>query len=234
MRITRSLIPVLALLLALADTTGAFAQDGVAPAEDGTLGGEPAATPPADDQTWQQTPAEGDAPPVDAGAQPAEAGAMPLAEPPDGVRFRGGGAFTLGGQFVTNNLGYKGLMFGVDGRLGVQLNNLVGIYVEPHLSFGRAHIDTGASQTIGIFNAIAMVDFTLFDALFVGAGIGYGIVQSAGGAALGFRVGGYPVKSVSEDHPRRKGLMVSFDMRTVFLGGATGIQTMAAVGYEAF
>jgi hypothetical protein len=158
-----------------------------------------------------------------------------VGEPPDGLRFRGGVAFTLGGEFVSS-VDFSALMFGIDGRLGVQINNLVGVYVEPHLSFGSAGGVSGLGATTSTFAALAMVDFTLFDALFFGAGVGYGIFNSPKGAAIGLRVGGYPVKSVSDDKPRRKGLMLSLDTRIVFLDGGygTGAQVMGAIGYEAF
>jgi hypothetical protein len=157
-----------------------------------------------------------------------------VGEPPDGLRFRGGVAFTLGGEFVSN-ADFSALMFGVDGRLGVQINNLVGVYVQPHLSFGHGDV-SGFGGTTSTFAALAMVDFTLFDALFFGAGVGYGIFNNPKGAAIGLRVGGYPVKSVSDDRPRRKGLMLSLDTRIVFLDGGygTGAQVMGAIGYEAF
>jgi hypothetical protein len=153
-------------------------------------------------------------------------------EAPDGPRFRGGIAFTGGREFVSN-ADFSATMFGVDGRLGVQLSDLFGLYVEPHLSFGSAG---GIEGSTGTFAAVAMADFTFLDALFVGAGFGYGVFNNPSGPALGLRAGGYPVKRVSTDKPRRVGLVLSLESRFVFLGDpfGTGIQIMGAIGYEAF
>ncbi|MFW6088056.1 MAG: hypothetical protein ACODAG_12675, partial [Myxococcota bacterium] len=152
----------------------------------------------------------------------------------DGARFRGGVALTGGGEFVSS-ADFSAKMFGVDGRLGVQLNHLLGLYAALHLSFGSGS-ERGASVSTGTFATFAMADFTFLDALFAGAGIGYGVMNNPSGPALAFRVGGYPLKSAPDDRARRRGLMVSFEARTYFLGDpyGTGLQFMAAVGYEAF
>jgi hypothetical protein len=150
----------------------------------------------------------------------------------DGPRFRGGVAFTGGAEFVSN-ADFSATMFGIDGRLGVQVNHLLGLYVAPHLSFGSAG---GVEGSTGTFATILMADLTFLDALFVGAGFGYGIMNNPSGPALGFRVGGYPVKSAPDHRARRRGLVVSLEARTYFLGDpfGTGVQIMGAIGYEAF
>lgn len=38
----------------------------------------------------------------------------------------------------------------------------------------------------------------------------------------------------SDQAPRRKGLMLGADLRTVFLDGATGVHFTACLGYEKF
>jgi hypothetical protein len=154
----------------------------------------------------------------------------------DGPRFRGGVAFTAGVQGLPQH-DYTATMFGVDARFGVQINNLIGIYAMPHLSFGSSG---SLFSSTGTFNAIVMADVTLFDALVAGAGLGYGVFNNPSGPMVAFRVGGYPLKSVSEDRPRRKGLMISLETRLTFIGDhngfpyGTGYQVMGAVGYEAF
>jgi hypothetical protein len=154
----------------------------------------------------------------------------------DGARFRAGVAFTVGLQGLPQH-DYSVAMFGVDGRFGVQINNMIGIYALPHLSFGSSG---SVFSSTGTFNALVMADFTFLDALFAGAGIGYGIFNNPGGPMVAFRLGGYPLKSVSEDRPRRKGLMVALETRLTFIGVdngfdyGTGYQVLGAVGYEAF
>jgi len=152
----------------------------------------------------------------------------------DGPRFRGGVAFTVGGEFFSN-YDYSAMLFGIDGRFGVQLNDLIGFYIEPHLSFGGRR-GSGYSGTTGTFATTAMVDFTFADTFFVGAGVGYIVFNNPSGPALAFRVGAYPAKSFAEVGPRRRGLVVSLETRVGFLGSVdgTGVQIMGAVGYETF
>jgi hypothetical protein len=152
----------------------------------------------------------------------------------DGMRFRGAAALSVGGERV-GNADFKATLIGFDARLGLQVNDLLGIYAMPHVSFGPAK-ERGISGFTGTVAMMVMADITLFDALFFGAGFGYGVMNNPSGPALGFRVGGYPLKSVDEYKARRRGLALAFDMRTYFLGGfyGTGIQYMFSVGYEAF
>ncbi len=153
----------------------------------------------------------------------------------DMPRFRSGFAATVGAEFVSN-VDFTAIMYGIDGRLGVQINDLVGVYVEPHLSFGTATGVTGIWGFTGTFAAIAMVDFTLSDTFFFGAGFGYGVFNNPSGPALGFRVGAYPVHANDTIGPRRRGLMLSLESRTVFLGDpySPGVQILGAIGYERY
>lgn len=147
----------------------------------------------------------------------------------DGVRFRGGISAGGGGIFVS---GYGLGLGGIDGRLGVQINNLVGIYAQPYLSFGGGKIGglTGLTGTVG---STVNVDFTFMDQLFVGAGGGAGLIGSAVAEQAMIRVGGYPVMAHGHG-ARRKGLMLSADMHIHFVQGFQVIQPMFNVGYEAF
>src|SRR5438876_89502 len=111
-----------------------------------------------------------------------------LAQEPekDGTRFRGGVSAVAGG-FVGD---YSGFQAGVDGRMGVQINNLIGVYANPMLTFGPLKVsDYGLSTVVGVFALTGMVDFTLFDKLSFGAGGGYGVVNNPSGPMLQFRVG---------------------------------------------
>lgn len=157
----------------------------------------------------------------------------PTAPPPeDGPRFRFGFAGAAG--FERANA-VSGWLIGADVRLGVQINDLVGIFVEPHFAVGQ--VDEGASSgTTGNFTVAGMVDFTLIDRVFAGAGFGYGVANNPSGPMLAFRVGGYPVVTRSTTGPRRKGLSVGLDLRVMFLGAPYDAlsEVMFTVGYEAF
>lgn len=184
-------------------------------------------------------------------AQPAPAAPTPVAAPgpaaspapaaeaaepaeKDGLRFRGGISLGAGLEKVSI---VSGPMVGIDGRLGVQVNNLLAIYAQPHLSFGSLSAGTaggGIQGATGTFAVAAMADVTLIDHLFVGAGFGYGILNNPKGPMFQARVGGYPLMGHGANGIRRKGLMIGGDLRTIFITGATGIMLMAAIGYEAF
>lgn len=165
-------------------------------------------------------------PPPGAGA-PA---AAPAEGEKDGVRFRGGVSAVAGGMFISD---YSGFLAGVDGHLGVQINNLIGVYTVPHLSFGPVTIGS-ISSAIGVFSATAVVDVTPIDQVFVGAGAGFGVVNNPSGPVVHARVGGYPLMGHGDNGIRRKGLMVGADMRLYILDGATVMQVMGGLGYEAF
>lgn len=164
---------------------------------------------------------------------------QPVAAPgaPDGVRFRGGIALSAGLESVSDDFdnSVSGLMVGVDGRIGVQLNDLLGFYAQPHLSFGSLSTAGagGLSGFTGTFTVAAMAEVTLVDRFFVGAGFGYGVLNNPSGPMFQARVGGYPLMGRGEG-ARRKGLMVGVDLRTIFASGLTGILVLGSVGYEAF
>lgn len=203
----------------------------------------PAATPAATSAAEQPaTP-----PPVASAATspaPPTEQATPAAPPPrrDGVRFRGGISASGGTEFITGlSTGTLiGALGGIDGRLGVQINKLVGIYIQPHIAFG-SWLGLGGpfNGLTGNVAATAMVDFTIIDRIFIGTGVGGGLVNNPGGAVVQFRAGGYPVMKLAADHPRRKGLMLGVDVRVYFINaGGTGtvpdVNIMGGIGYEAF
>ena len=152
----------------------------------------------------------------------------------DGPRLRGGVSAGAGGMFISD---YSGVLGGVDGRIGVQINDLIGVYGVPHLSLGPVTVGGGGttvSTLIGVSSGTAVVDFTLLDRLFVGAGGGFGVVNRPTGPVLHFRAGGYPIMGRGEDGPRRKGLMVGVDSRVYFLSGLSVMELTGGIGYEAF
>ena len=158
-------------------------------------------------------------------------------EDKDGVRFRGGVAAGGGALVVA---GYAIGLGGIDGRFGVQITDLLGVYVQPQLALGAGSVEVfGASGTIfgGSLGGTALVDFTFIDQIFVGVGGGGGLVQvgsTHAGGTLHFRAGGYPIMGFGEDDIRRKGLMLGADFRLHFAAGETFISPMAYIGYEAF
>jgi hypothetical protein len=148
--------------------------------------------------------------------------------------MRAGVSAVAGGMFLDN---YSGFMAGVDGRLGVQVNHYVGVYVVPHLTFGPVKVDVGpasASTVIGLFAATAVADVTFIDHIFLGAGGGFGVVNNPSGPVAHFRAGGYPLMGRGDNGIRRKGLMLGVDTRLYFLDGLTVMELSGGIGYEAF
>jgi hypothetical protein len=131
----------------------------------------------------------------------------------------------------------SGGMFGLDGRLGIQWSDLLGFYVQPHLSFGSLSGDAGGvgiTGGTGTFSIAALGELTFMDRLFVGAGGGYGVLNNPSGPMLQARAGGYLFTSRGDDGARRKGLMAGVDFRSIFVDGATGILVLASIGYEKY
>jgi hypothetical protein len=177
----------------------------------------------------------------------------PEAEDKDGVRFRGGVNLAFGGLFGSEGpLDYTGFLSAVDGHIGVQINDLIGVYLVPSLAGGSitASVSSGGTSfelTEGWLaaGATGIVDFTFIDQIFVGVGGGataHGATctncEGLAGGVLHFRFGGYPIMGEGEDGIRRKGLMVGGDMRINFLSlnsqSIMLFQPMVTVGYEAY
>jgi len=189
----------------------------------------PAASSPAPDPSpvAATSPAPEPPPPVVVAPPPPP---PPPSRPKDGVRFRGGISLGGGGEFIS---GFTAGLGAIDGRLGVQINNLAAVYLQPHVAFGAGSIGSFSGPT-GSAAATVMVDFTFIDRIFVGAGGGFGIVNNPYGAVAQLRFGGYPVIRVAENRPRRKGLMVGADTRIYFTQVGPVLELIASVGYEAF
>jgi hypothetical protein len=150
-----------------------------------------------------------------------------------GTRFRWGISGGAGYESVSN---VSGPMFGLDARLGVQWNDLLAFYAQPHLSFGALSTSVGGvgvSGSTGTFAMSAMAEATLVDRFFIGLGGGYGLLNNPDGPMFHGRLGGYPLMS-KDKHGVRRGLMLGMDFRTIFISGATGLLIMGSIGYEAF
>lgn len=190
-----------------------------------------------------------------AAAQEPAAGA-PAPEPPekDGVRFRGGVALEGGGLLVPGiiNLGVGG----VQGQLGAQINNSIGVYAVP--SFAVVFGELGGIH----LGAAVMVDYTFLDNLLtVGAGPDVASFAAIGGSSSGVSAAGgglygarlhfavNPVVDIGANGIRRKAFTIGVDVR-LYTGGAgfassgTGGASAAAtdfvavpslsIGYQAF
>lgn len=173
----------------------------------------------------------------EAAAPAAEAAAIEPASH-DGGRFRFGINAAAGLESVSaNGTSVSGAMFGADLRLGWQFNDLLAVYLQPHLSFGSLGASAGGANFSGVtgtFIGTIMGEATFLDRFFAGAGVGYGLFNNPSGFAIDLRAGGYPLMGRSDVGARRKGLMLGVDFRTVFLDGATGIHFTGNIGYEAF
>ncbi len=153
----------------------------------------------------------------------------------DYTRLRAGIDLT-GGAILDGGVGVG--LIGLDGRLGVQLNNLFAIYGQAHFVFGGgtvpAPVDTGLTE---VFSLSAVADFT-FNRVFVGfgGGVSYvGYYADAGPEAI-LRIGFYPIERWHR-WGRRSGLMIGGDLHIDYVphgGGAAYVEPMFLIGYEAF
>lgn len=184
-------------------------------------------------------------PPPPPAAQPPPPGFAPAPAPApepvrkDKARFRGGVALEGGGVLVPDiiNLG----LAGIQGQLGVQINNSFGVYVVPsfHVLFGQM----GGIQ----LGAAAIFDYTFLDDLLtVGAGpdvaalVAFGLptnggigVSAAGGSLYGARLhfAVNPVVGIGDNGIRRKALTIGVDLR--LYGGGAGFVSDSTNGVTA-
>lgn len=150
----------------------------------------------------------------------------------DGLRFRGGVSGGVGAEFVSSATAIVG---GVDGRMGLPINDMIGVCAQPHLAFGSYGSGFGGFAAVtGTFTGTAVFDFTFLEQLFVGGGAGFGVFNDPTGAVVRLRAGGHPLQGSGENGIRRKGLMLAVDMRLGFIAGATVVYPMGSIGYEAF
>jgi hypothetical protein len=158
----------------------------------------------------------------------------------DGPRLRAGISVGAGGLFAGG--GYGVGLAGVDGRIGVQINNLVGVYAQPYFVGGDGSYAAGSGSVVS-FGADAVIDFTLASRFFIGVGGGGGgtlFKQGNGDSGqLIFRAGFYPIVVRRFRRPGRGGLMVGLDVRPIFLTGfgngeVSLVQATANIGWELF
>jgi hypothetical protein len=210
------------------------------------VAGTASAQQPAEGPAAQPAPAASQPAPGPA-AQPPPPGVPPPGQPPppppapketDGVRFRGGVALEGGGILVPDiiNLG----MAGIQGQLGVQINNSFGAYVVPSFA-----VVVGDMYGIHL-GAAALFDYTFLDNLLtVGAGpdvaalaafgapaAGIGIAAAGGslyGGRLHFAV--HPAVGIGANGIRRKAFTIAVDVR--LYGGGAGFASSGTAGATA-
>lgn len=164
-----------------------------------------------------------------------EVGVEEEAPRPDGVRFRWGIQAAGGGEFVSN---FEFGMGGLEGQIGVQINELLGIYVQPYLAFGAGSVGSGLVGLTGTAGASLLADFTFLDRLFVAVGGGYGLLNNPHGPEIHVRLGGYPAMGFGGNGYSRHGLVMAVESRTFFLFSGSEVvpvmQVMGTIGYAAF
>jgi len=158
-----------------------------------------------------------------------------------GVALEGGGLFAPG----VVDLGFVG----VQGQLGVQIDDLLGVYAAPHIDVLGG--PTGSGVQLG---GALLVDFTLAHIFTVGVGpelAGFAALGGAGlsggilfGARLHLAVN--PLVVLSRHGLRRKALTLGLDLPLFAGGGAGALSTTRAatdelvasptftIGYQAF
>src|SRR5690606_19241877 len=121
-----------------------------------------------------------------------------------------------------------------DLRFGWQLNPAIAIYAPPQLGYYQL---VGASALFGsggLIGSSVVAAYTLFDQIFIGAGLGYAILNNPSGSEVHLRAGGYPLMSKNDDTGRRKGLMLGIDLRFHFVEDYTFVAPTFNIGYESF
>jgi hypothetical protein len=163
--------------------------------------------------------------------------APPNGEKPTSEAGGDGGRFRFGVAAGAGPLSTDGLSltyYGVDLRFGWQISDNLGVYAQPQLGYYKLDGASALFGSGGLIGTSVLADYTLFDRVFVGGGVGYAILNSPSGAELHFRVGGYPLMSRSDTKIRRRGLMLGLDFRLHFVEGYTFVAPTFNIGYDAF
>ncbi len=225
----------------VAAVIGTLALTGVAQAEDEEAAMAPEAEPMEEPQTEASPAVEESAPAEEAKDAEEKPSGKSSKEGADGVRFRFGvqaGAGPMMGKIKDFDQKYNFTYGGVDLRFGAQINDMIGVYVQPQMGIYAGKKDPAAIgpqfNAGGLVGASLGADFTFIDRLFVGAGAGFAVLNNPSGPELHFRLGGYPLMKRSDHKVRRKGLMLAADLRVHLLKDYTFIAPTFSLGYEAF
>lgn len=169
-----------------------------------------------------------DAVPVTTAAAP-----EPTPAPATGMTLRNGFSLSVGQEMATINMqSFSGQLYGVDWRIGAQINPQLAVYLDSHLSFGTAAIGT-ASGVTGNFATAVIGEYTLPMRIFVGGGGGYGVLNNPNGPLAQARAGWYPFEAKADGKSRR--LNVALDSRFYFVDQiGTVSQFSLTLGYDRF
>lgn len=200
--------------------------------------------PPADPAATPTDPAAVGAP-VEPAAAPAPdpnamavAPAPPPVAPATGTRLRNGFSLSVGQEFGTSNVNneFSGQLYGLDWRIGAQINDALAVYLHSHLSLGSISQNGGASGYTGNFATALTGEYTLPMRLFLAGGAGYGVLNNPSGPLVQFRVGYYPFEKEGAGKARR--LNVALDTRLYFVSAGNESITMKhialSLGYDRF
>ncbi len=157
--------------------------------------------------------------------------ALPSSAGGDGGRFRFGVAGG-GGPLSTDGLDMT--YYGVDLRFGWQFNDAFGVCATPQLGYYKLDGADALFGSGGLLGTSVDADYTLFDRVFLGGGLGYAILNNPSGSEIHLRAGGYPIVSRSDEKIRRKALMLGIDLRLHFVEGYTFVAPTFNIGYESF
>ncbi len=147
------------------------------------------------------------------------------------VKFRNGFSASISEEFGN---GFSGQLYGVDWRIGAQINRQLGIYLDSHLSFGTVHTPGGDGGVTGDYATAITGEYIFPTGLFVGAGVGYGVLNNPSGPLVLLRAGWYPFELNANETARH--LNLAFDARFYFPGDPVGETTQLAlsIGYDRF
>lgn len=220
-------IITLGTCLALTGSPTAFAED----SEDVQAAGD-------SEETIDEPTAEDELPDAAEGSKPAPSPVTQVGDAPssseaggDGGRFRFGVALGAGPLFAD---GIDMTYYGADLRFGWQLSDALGVYAQPQLGYYKLDGANALFGSGGLLGVSVVADYTLFDRMFVGGGVGYGILNNPSGAEIHLRAGGYPLMWRSDTKIRRRGVMLGVDFRLHFVEGLTFVAPTFNVGYDAF
>ncbi len=152
---------------------------------------------------------------------------------PTGITLRNGFSLSVGQESGSGAVPVSGQLYGVDWRIGAQITNNIALYADTHLSFGSVK-EGAASGATGNFATALIGEYTLPARVFVGGGVGFGVLNNPSGMLGHARVGWYPFEKTGEGKSRR--LNVAFDARWYAVGepwGTIGHYALS-LGYDRY
>ncbi len=157
---------------------------------------------------------------------------------PSGPTLRNGFSLSVGQEFGTSSLmnDFSGQLYGIDWRIGAQINKALGVYLHSHLSLGSISQNDQTAGYTGNFAAALTGEYQLPMRLFFGAGAGYGVLNNPSGPLVQGRAGYYLFESKDPGKSRR--LNVALDFRVYFVSVPAESVTMKhvalSIGYDRF